>query len=227
MAAKRLQDGKSGSQRAQSEHEHEHEFVRGRTITARLPHFCKIHARVTIDVLYCISICFVIDIKVFCSVYLQSCDFQCCCCCSVLRAFPPDQCIPKRKNHSLAIRNRVAGMRSHVRSIPGLVRLKPWTETPSHTPKRRTRKPHSNTHLHHKRSAVYCRPGGFSPFMPVLMLRLPPRASSEAGNDRDGLPSPEVLPPAFSGADMVCEPGDFESAERMLRPLTPWKSFLY
>jgi hypothetical protein len=46
MAAKRLQDGKSGSQRAQSEHEHEHEFVRGRTITARLPHFCKIHGRV-------------------------------------------------------------------------------------------------------------------------------------------------------------------------------------
>jgi hypothetical protein len=63
--------------------------------------------------------------------------------------------------------------------------------------------------------------------MPVLMLRLPPRASSEAGNDRDGLPSPEVLPSAFSGADMLCELGDFEPAERMLRPLTPWKSFLY
>jgi hypothetical protein len=51
----------------------------------------------------------------------------------------------------------------------------------------------------------YCRPGGFSPFMPVEVLL---RVSSEGVGNRFFRPSP-ALPAAPSGVDLEVAPGDF------------------
>lgn len=76
-----------------------------------------------------------------------------------------------------------------------------------------------------ERPQSHCRPGGFKPFIPVLVLRLR-RASSEGLGNRNFRPSPE-LSAAPSGVDAAVGAGDFALAVLISAFLLGWKIRLY